>query len=39
MTFRELGVGATDDRVLNTEALFGGTLALPEQVLTILPAA
>lgn len=39
ITFRELGVGATDDRILNVEALFGGTLALPAQVLTLLPAA
>lgn len=39
ITFRVLGVGATDDRILNTEALFGGTLALPAQVLTLLPAA
>ena len=39
ITFRELGVGATDDRILNTEALFGGTLALPAQVLTLLPDA
>lgn len=37
MTFRELGVGAVDDRVLNTESLFGATLALPGQVLTLLP--
>lgn len=37
MTFRELGVGAVDDRVLNTESLFGATLALPAQVLTLLP--
>ena len=39
LTFRELGVGATDDRVLNVEALYGGALALPAQVLTLLPAA
>jgi len=39
LTFRELLSGAVDDRLLTVEAQFGGTLAIPKQVLTILPHA
>ena len=39
LTFRELLAGAVDDRLLTVEGQFGGVLALPGQVLTILPHA
>lgn len=38
-TFRKLLIGATDDRKLNCETQFGAKMALPAQVLTILPHA
>lgn len=38
-TFRKLVVGAVDDRKLNCETQFGAKMALPAQVLTILPHA
>ena len=39
LTIRELLSGAVDDKLLTVEAQFGGTLALPGQVIVVKPHA